>query len=54
MSEQVHMNWMKSITAHGLGLPLVAFRLKLPDAFVQLCSFTKQVFDVILGGLQIH
>ena len=54
MSEQVHTNWMNSITAYGLGLPLVAFGFKLPDAFIQLCAFTKQVFDVVLGGLQIH
>ena len=54
MSEQVHTNWMKSITAHRLGLPLVAFGFELPDAFVQLCAFTQQVFYVVLSGLQIH
>jgi len=54
MSEQVQTNWMKLIMADGFGLPLVAFGFKLPNAFVQLGAFTQQVFDVVLGGLQIH
>jgi hypothetical protein len=26
----------------------------LAYAFVQLCAFTQQIFDVVLSGLQIH
>jgi len=54
ISEQVQTNWMKLIMADGFNLPLVAFGFELAYAFVQLCAFTQQIFDVVLSGLQIH